>query len=132
MNCRAPHSRAAAIRIQNIEAFGPQAIGRREGAVEVGKVDCRLERGQFVDNDLRPGGERRRANGRPIERVDHDRLRAPALQRLGLLSRARKADNRMSPCDKQRNETRSDRSRGARDHHAHDWRSLRPDNALAR
>ena len=82
-------------------ALRAQAVGEREVAHDLARVQARRDRGQLMDDRLRTGGDDRAHHGVRIERVGDDRLGARRAQRLRALGRARHAGDLVAVGDQQ-------------------------------
>jgi hypothetical protein len=106
-------------REQVIGALGPQAVGQLEGTIGMARVQRFGNRGQLVDDHVRPRPGHRRGDLIGIERVrDHRHGAQPVEHRLLRLA-ARHAMNLMTGGDQTRHQLLSDRSRSSCHEHSH-------------
>jgi hypothetical protein len=89
---------------QDLRPVCAQAVGERELAVEVPEVAEIAERGHLVDDRLRARAEHGPRHRRPVEPVDHHRLRTRRAESRRLLRRARGRGHVVAAAEQQRNQ----------------------------
>ena len=75
----APRAGRCGRRKQVIQALRPQAIAERKGAVEMPQITQTAQRSHLVHDDVGGGIDDRRAHGRAIKSIGHDRFGARVL-----------------------------------------------------
>jgi hypothetical protein len=113
-----PHPHRLPGRQQVVGPLGPQAVGRREVGIEVPRVQC-SDRGQLVDDHLRPRPAHRLGDLVGGERVGDHRHRAQLLEQRPLRPAAGHAVHLVTGGDQPRHQLPADRSGRSRHQHPH-------------
>ena len=75
-------------REQDVRALGPQPVGLGEVALEVAQIERLRERGQLMEDHLRPRRADRGTDGVRVERIGDRRLGAELAHEVGALHAA--------------------------------------------